>query len=55
MAFFVDVSPHLRHVAAEAGLGEIGLSTNFISREYGPRIELGTLITSAELTPDDKR
>ena len=39
----------LRHVAAEAGLGEIGLSTNFICKEFGPRIYLGAVITSAEL------
>lgn len=44
----------LRHVAAEAGLGEIGLSTNFISKEYGPRIYLGAVITSAVLIPDKK-
>lgn len=44
----------LRHVAAEAGLGEIGLSTNFICQEYGPRIYLGAVITSAKLTPDKK-
>ena len=45
----------LRHVAAEAGLGEIGLSTNFICREYGPRLYLGAVLTSAELMPDEKR
>jgi len=44
----------LRHVAAEAGLGEIGLSTNFICREYGPRVYLGAVITSAELVPDER-
>ncbi len=44
----------LRHVAAEAGLGEIGLSTNFVCKEYGPRIYLGAVITSAELIPDKK-
>jgi len=44
----------LRHVAAEAGLGEIGLSTNFICKEFGPRIYLGAVITSAELIQDKK-
>ncbi|MBW2742097.1 MAG: epoxyqueuosine reductase [Deltaproteobacteria bacterium] len=44
----------LRHVAVEAGLGEIGLSTNFVCKEYGPRIYLGAVITSAELLPDKK-
>lgn len=44
----------LRHVAAEAGLGEIGLSTNFVCKEYGPRIYLGAVITSAGLIPDKK-
>jgi epoxyqueuosine reductase QueG len=43
----------LRHIAAEAGLGEIGLSTNFICQEYGPRIYLGAVITSAELQPNE--
>ncbi len=44
----------LRHVAAEAGLGEIGLSTNFLCKMHGPRIYLGAVITSAELTPNNK-
>jgi epoxyqueuosine reductase QueG len=39
----------LRHVAAEAGLGEVGLSTNFISPEYGPRLYLGAVLTTAAL------
>ncbi len=44
----------LRHVAAEAGLGEVGLSTNFICKEYGPRIYLGAVVTSAELRPNGR-
>ena len=44
----------LRHVASEAGLGEIGISTNFLNIKYGPRIYLGAVITSAELISDKK-
>lgn len=39
----------LRHVAQEAGLGEIGLSQCFLSYEFGPRVYLGAVLTSAEL------
>ena len=45
----------LRHVAVEAGLGEIGVSTNFICEKYGPRIYLGAVVTAAELKPDQKK
>ena len=44
----------LRHVAAEAGLGEMGLSTNFLCEDYGARVYLGAVLTSALLIPDKK-
>lgn len=40
------------HAAAKAGLGEIGLNGLFLSQQYGPRIHLGSIITTASLTPD---
>lgn len=42
----------LRHVAAEAGLGEIGLSGCLVTPVFGPRIYLGAVVTSLELRPD---
>ena len=38
--------------AAQAGLGEIGLSGLFLSSQYGPRIHLGSVITTAPLAAD---
>ncbi len=38
--------------AAQAGLGEVGLNGLFLSSEYGPRIHLGSVITTAPLVPD---
>jgi len=38
--------------AAVAGLGEMGLSGLFLSSVYGPRIWLGSVITTAPLTAD---
>jgi len=35
--------------AAQAGLGEIGLNGLFLSTQYGPRIYLGSVITTAPL------
>jgi epoxyqueuosine reductase QueG len=40
------------HAAAAAGLGEIGLNGLFLSNEYGPRVHLGSIITTAKLDPD---
>ncbi len=42
----------LKHAAEQAGLGQIGKSNLFISPEYGPRVRLGALITSAPLMAD---
>lgn len=38
-----------RHLAVEAGLGEIGLNNSFLHEEFGPRIYLGSVITTAPL------
>jgi epoxyqueuosine reductase QueG len=38
--------------AAGAGLGEVGLNGMFLSAVYGPRIHLGSVITTAPLTAD---
>jgi len=40
------------HAAVNAGLGEIGLSGLFLSPQHGPRVHLGSIITSAPLAPD---
>lgn len=42
----------LPHVAVEAGLGTLGLNLQLLTPEYGPRVILGALITTAELEPD---
>ena len=41
-----------RHAAFAAGLGEFGLSNNFMTPEYGPNQRLGSIITQAKLEPD---
>lgn len=38
----------------EAGLGEIGENNNLLTREYGPRVILVPIITTAKLIPDGK-
>jgi len=38
-----------RHLAVEAGLGEIGLNNSFLHERFGPRIYLGSVITTAPL------
>jgi epoxyqueuosine reductase QueG len=40
-----------RHTAAGAGLGEFGWNGLLLTPEYGPRVRLGTVITTAELDP----
>ncbi len=41
-----------RHVAVAAGLGEIGRSSLLLTPEYGARIRVTSVITTAPLTPD---
>jgi len=43
-----------RHVAAEAGLGVIGVPTVLITPQFGPRIYFGTVLIDAELEPDPR-
>jgi epoxyqueuosine reductase len=42
-----------RHAAALAGLGDIGVNNLLITPQYGPRVRLNSVITTAELVPDD--
>ncbi len=41
-----------RHLAAEAGLGTIGLNLNLVTPEYGSRVQFAALLTALELEPD---
>jgi epoxyqueuosine reductase len=42
------------HAAVEAGLGTLGLNHQLITPEYGPRVILGLVMTSADIEPDRK-
>ncbi len=42
----------LKRAAALASLGVQGKNTVFLSKEYGPWVRLGAVLTSAELEPD---
>ena len=42
----------LVHAAVEAGLGTLGLNLMLLTPEYGPRVTLTAVLTSAELEPD---
>ena len=42
------------HAAVEAGLGTLGLNHQLITPEYGPRVILGLVMTSADIEPDKK-
>lgn len=41
-----------RYAALAAGVGRLGWSGNLLTREYGALVELGSVLTSATLTPD---
>ncbi len=41
-----------RHVAAEAGLGTIGLNLNLVTPEYGSRVQFAAVLTALELDAD---
>ena len=45
----------LKHAAASAGLGEIGLSNLLLTPEFGPHQRLGGIVTEAPLAPDSRR
>ena len=42
------------HAAVEAGLGTLGLNHQLITPEFGPRVILGIVMTSADIEPDIK-
>jgi ferredoxin len=42
------------HAAVEAGLGTLGLNHQLITPEYGPRVILGLVLTSADVEADTK-
>jgi ferredoxin len=50
----VGANVHLaiRIAGVAAGLGEIGWSKVFLTREFGPRVRLAAIITDMELEPD---
>ena len=47
-----DVICSVRIIAAGCGLGEIGFSKVFLTKEFGPRVRLGLIFTDCELEPD---
>lgn len=42
----------LRHAAVAAGLGELGRNNLLLTPEFGPRVRLCGVVTTAELAPD---
>ena len=42
----------MRIAAFLAGLGEIGYSKVFLSKEFGPRVRIACVFTDMELEPD---
>ncbi len=49
---FMQGSFDLRLAAVNAGIGEIGVNNNLITAEYGSRLRLGAVITTATLEAD---
>ena len=47
-----NVHLSIRIAGVAAGLGEIGWSKVFLTREFGPRVRLAAIITDLELPPD---
>lgn len=45
----------LPHLAVEAGLGTLGLNLQLLTPEFGPRVILGAVVTTAELESDRMR
>lgn len=52
MGIFGELSH--RHVAAEAGLGTIGVPTTIVTPQFGPRVYFNTILTDMALEPDPK-
>lgn len=44
----------LPHVAVEAGLGTLGLNLQLLTPEFGPRVILGAIVTTADIEPDER-
>ena len=44
----------LDHAAVEAGLGTLGLNLQLLTPEYGPRVMLSAVLTSAPIEPDKR-
>jgi len=42
----------LRHIAYEAGLGTMGKNRLLITRQFGPRVRFGAILTDAPLSAD---
>jgi epoxyqueuosine reductase len=42
-----------RYLAVRSGIGHFGLSGNVITRDFGAAVILGSVVTTAELTPKD--
>jgi len=42
----------LPHLAVEAGLGKLGWNLQLLTPEFGPRVILGAVVTTADLEPD---
>ena len=50
-----DTILSLTHAAVEAGLGTLGMAEQLITEEYGPRVMVTAVLTSAPLDTDTKR
>ena len=47
-----DININVRIAGIACGVGEIGWSKVFLTKKFGPRVRLGTILTDAELEPD---
>ncbi|HOF19305.1 MAG TPA: hypothetical protein PK082_10385 [Phycisphaerae bacterium] len=47
-----EINLNVRIAALACGVGEIGWSKVLLTRKFGPRVRLGTILTDAELEPD---
>ncbi len=47
-----EININIRIAGMACGVGEIGWSKVFLTKKFGPRVRLGTILTDAELEPD---
>ena len=47
-----EVNMNVRIAAVACGLGEIGWSKVLLTKKFGPRVRIGTILTDVELEPD---